>query len=293
MSGGSIDLGALKIGALLNSSSGSCDAAAESDLRSALETAGLEQARFWIADGGGIEAATAEATGAGLDLLIVLGGDGTIRGAAEACGPDGPLVMPLPGGTMNMLPRCLYGDRPWRAALKDTLAAPAVQPVHGGKVGGHTFYIAAIFGGSTHLSEAREALRHFDVAGAVGKSVSALKQAFSADLRYRFGDLEGEAETVVVLTPLGSQRLASDEAMLEAAAVNVVGAADTVRLALSTLVGTWRDDPTVAMARLLSAGIGSAHHIPALLDGEAFNLGREPQVEVVQKAFRALRPAGD
>ena len=41
------------------------------------------------------------------DLLVTLAGDGTARLAAELCGPDGPLLATLPGGTMNMLPRAL------------------------------------------------------------------------------------------------------------------------------------------------------------------------------------------
>src|ERR1700761_8214748 len=47
------------------------------------------------------------------DLLIVVAGDGTARLAAELCGPEGPLLAPLPGGTMNMLPRALYGQTDW------------------------------------------------------------------------------------------------------------------------------------------------------------------------------------
>ena len=38
------------------------------------------------------------------DLVVVLAGDGTARAVASRAGPDGPLVAPLPGGTMNMLP---------------------------------------------------------------------------------------------------------------------------------------------------------------------------------------------
>jgi diacylglycerol kinase family enzyme len=50
------------------------------------------------------------------DAVLVLAGDGTARAAAEMAGPDGPLIAPLPGGTMNMLPRAsmatVTGRRP-------------------------------------------------------------------------------------------------------------------------------------------------------------------------------------
>src|SRR4051812_31254506 len=51
------------------------------------------------------------------DLLVVIAGDGTARAAAEICGPDGPLLAPLPGGTMNILPYAIYGVRPWQDAI--------------------------------------------------------------------------------------------------------------------------------------------------------------------------------
>src|ERR1700752_4342321 len=46
-----------------------------------------------------LDAAISSAVQAAPDLLVVLGGDGTARVAAERCGPDGPLLAALPGGT--------------------------------------------------------------------------------------------------------------------------------------------------------------------------------------------------
>nr|MEA2799383.1 hypothetical protein [Phenylobacterium sp.] len=73
------------------------------------------------------------------DLLIVLAGDGTARAAAELAGPDGPLIAPLPGGTMNMLPHAIYGQRSWQAALAIALEQGHEQPIGGGEVDGHRF----------------------------------------------------------------------------------------------------------------------------------------------------------
>ena len=50
------------------------------------------------------------------------------------------LIIPLPGGTMNMLPHALYGAHPWARILADTLAAPRVRTVSGGRIGGQTFF---------------------------------------------------------------------------------------------------------------------------------------------------------
>src|SRR5258708_39918848 len=76
-----------------------------------------------------LSAAIAAAVDAAPDLLIVLGGDGTARLAAERCGPDGPLLAALPGGTLNMLPQILYGALPWREALEAALTEGIGRPM--------------------------------------------------------------------------------------------------------------------------------------------------------------------
>lgn len=289
--GDRVDLRGLRIGALLNTSSGSCDLQAEEDMAAILGAAGLSPVRLWCGAGSEVDQAVVEAKAHELDLLIVLGGDGTIRAAAESCDEAGPLLMPLPGGTMNMLPKALYGDRNWREALKATLAEPTVQPVHGADANGHRFFIAAILGGPTQMAEAREAMRERDLAGAVEKGVAALRNALDNDLHFKFGNHTGVAESVAVLCPLTSRRLSDDEEVLEAAAFKVEGAGDALRLAWNATFRDWRADPTVERAKVRRADITSADPIPALLDGESFELGRDVHIELAPEAFLALRPA--
>ncbi|HEX2559491.1 diacylglycerol/lipid kinase family protein [Phenylobacterium sp.] len=289
--GARLDLRALRIGALLNTSSGSCDLKAEEDVKAILESEGLSPVRVWCGGGADVDQAVADSKSHELDLLIVLGGDGTIRAAAEACGSSGPLLMPLPGGTMNMLPKALYGDFNWREALKATLADPQVQPVHGADANGHRFFIAAILGGPSKMAEAREAMREHDLAGAVEKGVAALRQALTTDLRYRFGNRQDVAESVAVLCPLTSRSLSNDEEVLEAAAFKVEGAGDALRLAWNATFRDWREDPTVERAKVRTADVESDELIPALLDGETFEMDRHVHIELAPDAFRALRPA--
>ena len=92
----------------------------------------------------------------GPDLLITLAGDGTVRAAAELCGPDGPMIAPLPGGTMNMLPGAVYGGRPWDEALKLALEEGRERELGGGCIEGHRFLCAAILGSPARLAPARD-----------------------------------------------------------------------------------------------------------------------------------------
>lgn len=285
-----LDLRSLRIAALLNTSSGSCDASSGPAMLGILEEAGIKPAKIWDVIGKDVDQALDEATESGIDVLIVLGGDGTIRSAAQRCDKDGPLLIPLPGGTMNMLPKALYGARPWREALADTLKSPVVQPVHAGEVGTHRFFVAGVFGSASLLAEARESIREGDLVGALGQGVSAMRQALGHELTYRFeGQAASKAEAVVVLCPLPPPQ--SDlEVLLEAAAIDIEGAGDAIRLAVMSAFRGWRADQTVTHAKLESLEIASDDPIPAILDGERFTLARTERVTRVREAFYALRP---
>jgi diacylglycerol kinase family enzyme len=288
--GARFELKGRRIGVLLNTSSGSCDVNAEDDLETSLVAAALKSVHTWCGPGGSVDTSLQEVARSELDVLIVLGGDGTIRAAAEAC-RGGPILMPLPGGTMNRLPKALYGARPWRQALRDTLAAPVVQLVHGGSVSGHIFCVSAIFGGPTRIAEAREAIREHDLTKTIQKVAAALRRARSTNVHYRFGVEEGVAEIVAVRCPPISRHLDPEEVVLEAVAIKLQGPIDALGLVLSAAFRDWRDDPTFARAKLGTIDISSDESIPALLDGEPFTLGDLAHVDVVLGAFRAVRPA--
>ena len=109
-----------RIEAIVNAASGSVGAGAAAALAEVIASHGYACNLATPSPAQLGEAITA-AVDAAPDLLVVLGGDGTANLAAERCGPDGPLLAALPGGTMNMLPRILYGALPWRAALEAAL----------------------------------------------------------------------------------------------------------------------------------------------------------------------------
>jgi len=285
------DLSKLKIGALLNTSSGSCDPACEQQMIDQIEAAGRQVHKIWCGGGEMVGEALEQASASGIDVLIVLGGDGTIRSAAETCDAEGPYLIPLPGGTMNMLPKALYGDLDWPQALAKTLAAPEVQPVNGGRIGDFRFYCAAIFGDPSRWAEAREAAREGDLAKAAEQGLEALNKAFGRGVSYEFGDASGDAEAVCVICPLASRVLDDEDTALEAVVIDPQGPLDVLKLAARALASDWRDDPNVQTARVRKVVIRSDSPIPAILDGETVELPAEVTVQFVRTAFRALAPA--
>jgi diacylglycerol kinase family enzyme len=279
-----------RIVVVLNRASGSWTATCEHEVERLLREADLTDAIVLGAAPIEIEA-TLDRAIADAEVLVVLGGDGTIRSAAEKLLGKSTILVPLPGGTMNMLPRALYGDRPWRTALADTLDHPEIHTVSGGMAGDRAFFVAALFGAPTLWADAREAAREGHLLEAAQKSVTAARRSMAEPLEYRFGALSGSAEAVAVVCPLVSRVLDENELCLEAAAIDTTTAGDALRLGFHALMDDWRLDPAVTRAKITSATISGHGGLPVILDGERVKMGRDVEVRFLPLAFRALAPA--
>ena len=254
-----------------------------------LESAGIVGAKIWCGEADQTERAFAEAAKTKLDLLIVLGGDGTIRTAAQACAEAGPYIMPLPGGTMNMLPRALYGDVSWQEALRNTLAVPSVKTLSGGRVADKLFFVAAILGAPSLWVEPREATREGDFVGALEKGSVAFQKMFEAKVQYLISEkISGEAEALALICPLISEEMSDSDQALEAAVIDVESASEVVGLATTAAFGEWRHNENVFLTRTKRVGVESSKDIPAILDGERVNLGRSAQSDFVSKAVKVI-----
>lgn len=231
------------------------------------------------------------------DLLIILAGDGTARAACELCGADGPLVAPLPGGTMNVLPKALYGSRDWKTALTDSLAHGVERPVSGGEVDGRRFYVGCMLGWPAMWARAREAAREHQFHLMLLRARNAARRAFKGRVHFSLdGGPEERAHALTFLCPLVSRKM-QEEIALEVAALNPSGLTDAVRVGIKTLVGEtfgdWRDDPAVDMGLCRKARARARGQLPAFIDGEPVRLPNDVEVIFRPKAFRALAPAAE
>jgi len=228
------------------------------------------------------------------DVLFVLAGDGTAGTIASRAGADGPLVAPLPGGTMNMLPKALYGTSDWQAALKVALEEGAPHDVAGGEVSdGDTtraFFCAAIFGSPALWAPAREAIRVGKLGLAWAYARRALKRAFTGQMRFVLdGRPPRRAEALVLISPMISKAMDEDTG-LEAAAMNPADAAQAFRLAAHAVLDDWRQDPAVTTRATRRVELSARSRIPAVVDGEPMLLHHKAKVRFIAKAFRALAP---
>lgn len=245
-------------------------------------------------EAGQFDAQIEQALAARPDALFVLAGDGTAGSIASRAGPDGPLVAPLPGGTMNMLPKALYGVSDWKVALRCALEKGTPQCVAGGEVSDgqfrQAFYCAAILGAPALWAPAREAVREGKLGLAWAYARRALKRAFSGRLRFSLdGRADRRAEALVIISPMISKAM-DEHTGLEAAAMNPSDALEAFRLATHAVFDDWRQDPAVTTKAIQRATVRARSRIPAVIDGEPALLRHEAQVRFIRVAFRALAP---
>lgn len=278
---------------LVNPLSGSVGPRAAAEAEALLDEYGLD-AEVIALEGGRFEQQITDALEARPDVLFVLAGDGTAGTIASRAGAEGPLIAPLPGGTMNMLPRALYGTGDWKAALRVALEQGAAQPVAGGVVEdgekSEAFYCAAILGSPALWAPAREAVRTGKLRLAWTYARRALRRAFSGRLRYSLdGRSERRTEALVLISPMIS-KVMDEDVGLEAAAMDPTDAGQAFRLAANAVLSDWRQDPAVTTKAMKKASVRARSRIPAVIDGEPTLLRHTAIVRFLPNAFRAFAP---
>ena len=287
----SIDISGLTVASIINTSSGGCDADSEAEMLEILKDAGVTNCKIWSCEANKIEQAFAEAAAYKPKVLTVLAGDGTIRTAAEACTGTDTYLLPLPGGTLNMLSRALYGDVSWQDALRSTLAAPSIKALSGGRAGDELFFVAAIIGAPGLWMEARESLRGREIRDALGKSAVAFQAMFDTKIRYSISsETSGEAEVLAITCPLVSQEMSDTEQALEAATIDIENAIQLLGLATAAAFGKWRDQENVTLTKTRHVTVQSSKEIPLFLDGERINVGEKAEISFVSNAVNVVVP---
>lgn len=249
---------------LLNEKAGSVGPKAGAQLIEALNAAGVEQ--FTIVDATRMSRRHFQRASQ-FDAIVVLGGDGTARYAAELAPRDGPPLILLPGGTLNILPKALYGELTWAEAIKAVLERGVERRLPVGRANGEAFYVAGLFGPTTLLALARESVREGKPLKALQRLRHALNRSFTRSIRARVGSGKmRKAEGIGVLLPSFSGGIESDA--LEWVRLDARHLLDLARVSLRAITADWRNDSTVEIGKCKTGDIYASGIIPATLDGE-------------------------
>lgn len=199
-----------------------------------------------------------------IDLLLVWTGDGTINAAAQgAAGWDGA-ILPLPGGTLNLLSKALHDDRPAPDILADALAGKGRRrPIPTIRSAAGEAFITVVAGPATRWAEVRETMRQQGLIEASREAPEAIEAMMNAPgVR-----VAGHTRTypAVILTPTATG--------VRADGILTEGALDVLRHGLAWLGGDFRDGPSETIAEAETVILESDVPIRLEYDGELAETG--------------------
>lgn len=286
-----IDRTFLKPAVIINMAAGSTDDISV-DISSIFAELDFAEPSIHLVEPQDLDAALKTVSSDGTDLLIIYGGDGTCQsGALIAREANIPLIA-LPGGTMNMLPKALYGSVAWQAALRLALEqkGPRWQPA--GTINGNVFFCGAIIGDPIVMSEARESLRDGDILDAV-KQVPEIITAIAHGERFRF-EVDGEffdkdANGLQVYCPYMTKGATVPDAF-ELASVPQLSISQVVGIGARAMAQDWRDSVHVKTASAKRIQIGGQGTFDVLLDGEPRHISCPIDIKLEQKGVLVLAP---
>lgn len=224
------------------------------------------------------------------DILIVWSGDGTVACAFENAGPDGPPILPLPGGTMNLFHKQIHGGGcEWQECLKRCLEDGVEIDVPAGKAGDRTFFVAAMAGNLTDLTGPREALRKGHLLEALetlsGSDVLDLRTTMTFEVDNAEGeDAKGFATAVSIF--VGTQ----EEDWLEFAYIDPDNPVELAASGFGALFSDWREASGVSHSMIKSAVLTHERgaELRTTLDGEPARLKSGTKFSRIAKAGRAI-----
>lgn len=281
----------MKIIGLVNPAAGSVSRDGLARLKSLLESLGHGHAELHELDLADCSMQMAELAAMDPDLMIVWGGDGTLRTALSVIGKTTPNLVLLPGGTMNVLCNALHGAKPWHDVLRSVIDSPRRRTLSAGKIEDQVFYCAMLAGAPARMAEARESLRTGDIGAAAVAARAALDTLQSIHLTARLnagyaGDERLPSTSIIgaLVGPL------SKSPGMEVAALADPSALGALNVVWQSFLTDWRNAPgvTVISAKSLTIENETDDPIPAIIDGEKLETGRRLQVDYVEEAAQCL-----
>jgi diacylglycerol kinase family enzyme len=195
--------GTQRIWLVVNDASGSNDAQAIVALEQSCHGAGLGVERIVRFPEQPLPTG-AELDGAGIALVAVFAGDGTVNALVCGLAGWGGAVLVLPGGTMNLLYHRLHGEREVGEVI-ELAACGRAQRVRRSVIAcrAGTALADLLAGPGTRWSDVREALREADVLAVAGSAAQALGETLGTPgIACREPELgRAEGYPLVMLTP--------------------------------------------------------------------------------------------
>lgn len=286
----------MKTIALYNPNSGSVSADGGERLKDVLERNGIRGAEIVATDGSDFVGQLNKLAAQQPDLFVVWGGDGTLKGALETVGQVTPNLLLLAGGTMNLLPKAIHGDKTWDQTIADVIRSPKRMKLPAGKADEELFFCAMLAGAPARFAEARESLRRGDLMKAANEAKAAIDvlNSLNLDATHDAGyNSEGGRlpTTSIIGAVVGG--LTKEGKGMEVAALASPTAGGALNVVWSSFFTDWRTAPgvTVVSANAMEITNADGGDIPVIADGEHIDAGRTVRVSFVEEAAQCLTAA--
>lgn len=287
------------IAIVANARAGAVSRLGESRIRTLVDQASVPTALYW-SDTDDLESALDQAYASRPYAVAVIGGDGTIRSGAKRSLKTGVPIAPLPGGTLNILPKLALGHDNLETAIQN-LSNWSIRDLDVGMIGGEPFFLTAACGYAGSVAQMREAWRPPRKWSAVANATVACLRGFSPSLRggVRYSlstDDWRKAHTLVLAVGSAERVVRADlyqdktHETLQAWALP----ADTPWRLLKTAwqaAGNWRDAKglDVGRAEVVPLRLGSTRPL-VVLDGDPVRLSRVTEAKMLPGALKILAP---
>lgn len=220
-----------------------------------------------------------ELDAAGLRMIAVFAGDGTINALAHALHGWRGAVLVLPGGTMNLLSLRLHGPRSSEEIVQSVVRGDARRVrLSAIRCDNHIALAGLLAGPATAWGDVREAMRELNVSAMVEETVAAMNESTEGVPVRCTEPAAGRTEgyPLLMLTP--------EKGHFSIKAYHAEGIVEYARQGLAILRRNFRDGPHDDLGNFTSMRIESADgtDIPLLVDGEAMQSGASVSLSLTE-----------
>jgi diacylglycerol kinase family enzyme len=275
--------------AIINYSSGSVpqDAARLLDRELGNHSSSLQVSET---DGSDMKKIVTDVSQSDAEAILVWGGDGTVTSIAEKLlGTKTPLL-PLPGGTMNMLHERVHEDTTdWQSCLRALAQPDKAVALTPGTICSHYFFVATMFGQLVEMTAPREALRDGNPAKAIQhvmeRDILALDSIIKTTLTTK-----DETEVRDKVTALAAFAPDTDEPVFEVGMIDPDNLLQLAETGLKAILTGWRNTDTIRHVKAKQVEISSSNgaSIPFTVDGELRHHDGDITVGIADKSVAFL-----